>query len=272
MSSFGKVNEQTTVNVPAVAIVTRTQDRPLTLERTIRDILGQSFSDWQWVLVSDAGNLPAIEAVVARYARQLEGRCILVRRERSEGGGAASNSGVTASRSRYLALHDDDDTWHPQFLAQTTAFLDHAGPALRGVATGWDIVFERIVGDQILETRRQKIPAPPLPITAAALRRRNRFPPIAFLYERAAAEAIGHYRTSIPLLTDWEFFVRFAERHGIGYLPQTLAYWHRRSVPRGKSAIYANYSYRRNLDVLMQLKKEWGLPRPVWRYLLWWRY
>ena len=266
------MNEQATVSEPTVAIVTRTQDRPLTLERTIRDILGQTFTDWQWVLVSDAGNLPAIESVVARYASELQGRCILVRRERSEGGGAASNSGVTASRSRYLALHDDDDTWHPQFLAQTTAFLDRAGPALRGVATGWDIVFERIAGDQILETGRRRMPAPPLPITAAALRRRNRFPPIAFLYDRAASEAIGHYRTSIPLLTDWEFFVRFAERHGIGYLPQTLAYWHRRKVPRGKSPIYANYSYRKNLDILMQLKKEWGLPRPVWRYLLWWRY
>jgi hypothetical protein len=31
---------------PAVAIITRTQDRPLTLERTIHDILAQSFTDW----------------------------------------------------------------------------------------------------------------------------------------------------------------------------------------------------------------------------------
>ena len=34
-----------------VAIITRTQDRPLTLERTARDILNQTYSDWQWVVV-----------------------------------------------------------------------------------------------------------------------------------------------------------------------------------------------------------------------------
>ena len=139
---------------PAVAIITRTQDRPLTLERTIRDILAQSFTDWQWVLVSDAGNLRAIEQVVARHASALQDRLILVRREKSEGGGAASNSGVEASRSRYIALHDDDDTWHPDFLKKTVAHLDAAPPALRGVATGSEMIFESLEGSRLSEIRR----------------------------------------------------------------------------------------------------------------------
>ena len=257
---------------PAVAIITRTQDRPLTLERTIRDILAQSFTDWQWVLVSDAGNLRAIEQVVARHASALQDRLILVRREKSEGGGAASNSGVEASRSRYIALHDDDDTWHPDFLKKTVAHLDAAPPALRGVATGSEMIFESLEGSRLSEIRRKSMARPLLPITAAGLRRRNLFPPIAFLYDRDASAAIGHYRTTIPLLTDWDFYVRFAERFGIGFIPETLAYWHRRKIRGGVPAVYANYSYRRNLDVLMQLKREWGASPPLWRYLLWWRY
>jgi glycosyltransferase involved in cell wall biosynthesis len=257
---------------PAVAIVTRTQDRPITLDRTIRDILGQSFTDWRWVLVSDAGNLPAIEQVIARHAGDLAGRYTLLHRERSEGGGAGSNSGIEGSRSRYIALHDDDDSWHPDFLKKTVGYLDNAGPNIQGVATGWEIVFERVDGQRIVETGRKSVPPPPLPITVTALRQRNRFPPIAFLYSRRASEAIGHYRTSIPMLTDWDFYVRFAERFEIGYLPQTLAYWHRRTVPRGEPRIYTNYSYRKNLNIMMQLKREWRMPQPLWRYLLWWRY
>jgi glycosyltransferase involved in cell wall biosynthesis len=260
------------VKDPAVAIVTRTQDRPLTLDRTIRDILAQSFTDWQWVLVSDAGNLPSIKAVLSRYSTHLAGRYILVHRERSEGGGAASNSGVTASRSRFVVIHDDDDTWHPDFLQKTVAYLENSGHEIRAVATGAEIIIERLEGDGMVELRRRPMLAPPLPITAASLRRRNRFPPIAFLYDREASEAIGHYRTSIPLLTDWDFFVRFAERFKIGYLHQPLAHWHQRKVTGDQPSIYSNYSYRRNLDVLMDLKHEWGMPRPLWRYLLWWRY
>ncbi len=257
---------------PKVAIVTRTQDRPLTLDRTIRDILDQSFTDWQWVLVSDAGNLPAIKAVVARYADRLGARYLLVERSRSEGGGAASNSGVEAGDSRYIALHDDDDTWHPDFLSRTVAYLDQAPSGVRGVVTGSDIVFEQLLEDRLVETGRKPMPLPPVPLTAELLRKRNRFPPIAFLYDRQASAEIGHYRTTIPLLTDWDFYVRFAERYGIGVIPETLAHWHRRKVARGAPRVYANYSYRRNLDVLMRLKREWGEPRPLWRYLLWWRY
>jgi hypothetical protein len=116
------------------------------------------------------------------------------------------------------------------------------------------------------------MPVPASPVDAMSLRGSNTFPPIAFLYKREASAAIGHYRTTIPLLTDWEFNVRFAERFAVGVIPQTLAYWHRRKLATGASRTYANYSYRRNLDVLMQLKREWGMPRPLWRYLLWWRY
>ncbi len=256
----------------AVAIITRTQDRPLTLDRTIRDILGQTFSDWQWVLVSDGGNLPVIKQVVARYASQLVDRLILVERPKSQSGGATSNAGIEASDSRYIVLHDDDDTWHPDFLRKTVDFLQSAGPRGHGVVTGSQMIFEVLQNNHLLETSRKSMPLPADPVDPAALRRSNPFPPIAFLYDRAASAEIGHYRTTIPLLTDWEFNVRFVDRFGIGVIPATLAYWHRRKLTAGASRTYANYSYRRNLDVLMQLKREWGMLPPVWRYLLLWRY
>src|SRR5450631_3795066 len=85
---------------PRVAIITRTQDRPITLDRAIRGILGQTFTDWELVLVSDAGNLPAIHEVVARHSAALAGRYRLIHRERSEGMQAASNHGIAESRSR----------------------------------------------------------------------------------------------------------------------------------------------------------------------------
>jgi glycosyltransferase involved in cell wall biosynthesis len=260
------------VSEPAVAIVTRTQDRPIALDRTIRDILSQSFTDWQWVVVSDAGNLQSIKGVLSRYSSDLAGRYILVHRERSEGGGAASNSGVVGGSSRYIVIHDDDDTWHPEFLQKTVTYLRKADGRVRAVATGAEIVVERLESDRIVELRRRPMPAPVQPITVSALRKQNFFPPIAFLYDREAAESIGHYRTDIPLLTDWDFFVRFAERFEIGYVEQVLAYWHRRKVTRSQPRVYSNYSYRRNLDILMKLKREWGMLPPLWRYLLWWRY
>ncbi len=257
---------------PLVAIITRTQDRPITLDRAIRGILAQTFADWQLVLVSDAGNLPAIRAVTERHAEALAGRLHLIHRERSEGMQAASNHGIAESRSRYLVIHDDDDSWHPEFLAKSVALLGKAGGSRRGMVSGTAIISERFQDGTFVEKHRRLMPLPADPVPAADLRRHNRFPPIAFLFERAAAEAIGNFRTDLPILGDWDFNLRFAERFGIGVVPETLAYWHHRTKFGGLSQLYANSRYARLLADHMRLQREWGQVPGLWRYLLLWRY
>ncbi len=257
---------------PLVVIIMRTQDRPITLDRALSGILRQSFADWELVLVSDAGNLAAIRETVARRTDALAGRFRLIHRERSEGMQAASNHGIAESRSRYIAIHDDDDSWHPEFLAKTVAYLEGAAPAKRGVIVGTDIIYERFRRGRFVETRRRAMALPADPVTDAALRRHNRFPPIAFLYGRAAGEAVGHYRVDLPVLGDWDFNLRFAERFGIGVIGEALAYWHHRPRSWRLPPLYANSRYGQHLADQMRLQREWGQIPDLWRYLLLWRY
>jgi glycosyltransferase involved in cell wall biosynthesis len=257
---------------PSVSIITRTQDRPLTLDRALRSIVGQRFQDWELILVSDAGNLTVINQVLERHAQALKGRCRLVHRETSSGMEAASNFGVAQSRSRYVVLHDDDDSWHPDFLGSTIDFLKGPGSAFQGVVAGTELVFEQIDGGSIRELRRTLMKQPPIQLTAAVLRRRNAFPPIAFIYDRLAGEAAGGYREDLQALGDWDFNVRFASRFKIGQIPDVLAYWHHRPKVPGRPSAYANSPYRDHMECLMRLKREWGQVPPLWRYLLWWRY
>jgi glycosyltransferase involved in cell wall biosynthesis len=257
---------------PTVAIIMRTQDRPLTLDRALRSILGQRFQDWELIIVSDAGNLVAINGVLARYAEALNGRCRLLHREVSSGMEAASNFGVTHSRAHYVVLHDDDDSWHPDFLWATLGFLTASGSRFHGVISGTELVFERIHPDSIEELRRTFMRRPPQALTAATLRRRNHFPPIAFVYDREAWLAAGGYRENLRALGDWDFNVRFSSRFKIGQIPDVLAYWHHRPRSRRRPRAYANSPYRDHMECLMRLKREWGERAPLWRYLLWWRY
>jgi len=257
---------------PSVSIITRTQDRPLTLDRALRSILGQRYQDWELILVSDAGNLQSINQVLARYAEPLKGRSRLVHREVSSGMEAASNYGMAHCRSRYVVLHDDDDSWHPDFLGATLGYLQSAGDSCKGVVAGTELIFERIEGGTILELRRSIMKRPPERLTAAALRRRNAFPPIAFVYDRKAGQMAGGYREDLKALGDWDFNVRFASRFNIAQIPDVLAYWHHRPKVQGRPAAYANSPYRDHMECLMRLKREWGQWPPLWRYLLWWRY
>ncbi len=77
---------------------------------------------------------------------------------------------------------------------------------------------------------------PPQALTAATLRRRNRFPPIAFVYDREAWLAAGGYREHLRALGDWDFNVRFSSRFKIGQIPDVLAYWHHRPRSRRRPA------------------------------------
>jgi glycosyltransferase involved in cell wall biosynthesis len=257
---------------PRVAIITRTQNRPITLNRALEGILRQTFTDWELVLVSDAGNLAAIREVVARHGEALGDRLRLIHRERSEGMQAASNHGIAESRSRYIAIHDDDDSWHPDFLARTVAYLDAAAPHQRGVVVGAELVYERFKNDRFIEIRRRRMSVPAESLVPSALRRYNRFPPIAFLYERAAGEMLGQYRTDLPVLGDWDFNLRFAERFGIGIIDEPLAYWHHRPKSWALPGLYANSSYLLHLGDQMRLQREWGQIPDLWRYLMLWRY
>lgn len=256
----------------SVAIITRTCDRPITLDRTIQDVLNQRYDDWELVLVNNAGSRAQVEQVVERYGEALGNRYRPLHLEKHAAFAAASNHEIANSASKYIVLHDDDDTWHPDFLAETVAYLEDAEPRILAVGTGAALVFERIEGGRIWEIGRRRMRAPPSPISPAALRRRNPFPPICFLYERAAADAIGHYRADLPILSDWDFYVRFSEQFGIGAIPEVLAFWHQRRTPAGTGDGYANSRYKAHLDGMMRLKREWKEWPPLWRYLLWWRY
>jgi glycosyltransferase involved in cell wall biosynthesis len=61
---------------------------------------------------------------------------------------AASNAGSAVCDSDYVVIHDDDDSWLPDFLDRTVAFLDsEKGARYGGVATHSVYVSEEIRDD-----------------------------------------------------------------------------------------------------------------------------
>ncbi|MGR9051111.1 MAG: glycosyltransferase family 2 protein [Gammaproteobacteria bacterium] len=101
---------------PIVAIITRTKNRNILLRRAIESVLGQHFRNWLMVIVNDGGDAEAVDRLVAEYESQFRGRSKVIHNPNSLGMEAASNVGIKNSDSRYLVIHDDDDSWHPAFL------------------------------------------------------------------------------------------------------------------------------------------------------------
>jgi len=111
-----------------VAIVLRTRDRPVLLRRALADVCAQAFPGWRLVVVNDGGDPAEVEKLLAEQPGLGE-RVTVVHNEVPRGRAVAWNLGLAGADSEYVAVHDDDDTWHPAFLARTVAHLDATGGA-----------------------------------------------------------------------------------------------------------------------------------------------
>lgn len=219
--------------VPAtVAIVMRTKNRPLLLRRAVADVLKQSFDDWVLVVVNDGGPPAPVDAVLAAVAGRAAGRIHVIHHATSVGMEAASNAGVRATWSRYLVIHDDDDEWHPDFLARTVDYLEHAPD--QGVMVRTEIVFERVVGNRIERLGSEIFWADMKAVTLFEMLRINRAVPISFLYRRSVHDRLGYFDEDLPAVGDWEFHLRFLRHFTVGFIDgEPLAFWNQRRGAAG---------------------------------------
>lgn len=214
-----------------VAVIVRTKDRPAFLGRALVDIAAQSFDDAEVVVVNDQGSRSLVDEVVR--ASSIADRISVVDTAAPGGRCAAANLGIHSTEADYVVLHDDDDLWHPQFLAKTVALLD-ASAEDAGVMVSTEIVQEEQRDGEWVETSRTPYWAGLSRVDFLSLLEINRAVPISFLYRRALHEELGGYDESLETVEDWEFYLRVTARHPIAFLGGTpLAYWMHRPDAAG---------------------------------------
>lgn len=214
------------MSAPLVSVITRTRNRPLFLARAVESVRRQRFADWEHVVVNDGGArepLAWLEGAPRTRVLHLDG----------VGRGRAANEGLRASQSTLVVFHDDDDTWHPDFLARAVAAWRESGR--KGVVTRSERIIERIDGEALVEVRREPFFPDLSGLSLPLLARENCFINLAFLAERAAIETVGGYDPSLVLYEDWDFNLRFLSRFDLQVVPEVLAYYHHREAATGEA-------------------------------------
>ena len=216
---------------PVVGIVTRTKNRPVLLKRAVESVLFQTYRNWEMVIVNDGGDPAPVENLLARYADDANGRIRIVHNPASLGMEGASKVGLAALDTELLVVHDDDDSWAPEFLVVTVTELRrmHAAyPTVHGVTTYAHRVLERIQGNlvEIESIAPFNDWVPPGFLSLDRMLMANFIPPVSFLFTRAAYEGVGGVYEAIPYLGDWDFLVRFLSKYEIVMVPQLLAFYH----------------------------------------------
>ncbi|MDP1836163.1 MAG: glycosyltransferase [Chlamydiales bacterium] len=203
---------------PLVSVVIRTQNRPAFLKRALASVVAQTMSDWEVIIVNDGGPDISIDG--------LDKRVRIVRHKTCLGRSPAANRGLNEACGDYAAFLDDDDTWEPTFLQETTEHLESGHTA---VATHVTKVLEVISGDHIVT--KKKYPHKPIKksVQLFELAISNFLPIHSVVFCRQAALNVGGIDESLPLLEDWDLFLRLAERYEIDMIAKPLANYHLRA-------------------------------------------
>lgn len=216
------------MSIAKVAVITRTSNRPFFLERAIRSVAAQTYTDYTHVIINDGAPRESIESIVNGFDEDTLGHIVVFHRnDRSDAPDTILTESVDYIDSEYVAIHDDDDTWHPDFLKKTVERLDQGAS---GVVVKTDKVVERLTQSGIIDVSRK----PYMPdMEVISLYRQcidNQLTPISFIYRRDAYETVGKYDASLPVVGDWEFGLRFLRAFDVEFLDPgfALANYHHR--------------------------------------------
>jgi len=227
-----------------VSVITRTKDRPKLLERAIKSVHNQSYTDFVHVIINDGGDSEPVDRLIEEYKGLTKGRIKVIHNKQSHGMEAASNKAIKSVDSVYVAIHDDDDTWHPQFLERTVGHLEET--SAKGVVVRTDKITEDLHSDGAVTHIKTERWLPE--VKAINLYRQcitNQMTPITFIYRREVFHEIGYYDEDLPVCGDWDFGIRFLQKYDIDFLDPgfALANYHHRTYRPGAEG---NTSYAGN--------------------------
>ena len=242
-----------------LVVVTRTQNRPVFLKRAIQSVANQTDTSFIHVIVNDGGDKESVEALVAQYTgKNYETKVLHIQTNGKME--QASNAGVTCVDSKYVAIHDDDDTWHPECVARSLEQLESSGA--KGVVVRTNKIVEKLDESTGTITKTKETEWMP-DMRAINLYRQcveHQMTPITFIYERAVYDELGGYDEGLPVMGDWDFGIRFLQKYDVDFLDPgfALAFYHHRKFKKDaqgntsyggndKKTVYGNYIMNKHL-------------------------
>jgi hypothetical protein len=201
--------------IPRVSVVMPVRNGGSYLEPAVASILGQTFTDFEFVIIDD-GSTDSTAEVLRRF--QAADTRVRVHHREQAGVVASLNRGCDLARAAYIARMDADDIAFPERLARQVEFLDrHPRVAVVGSA----VVRIDASGREI---KRNTCPTSH-PDIVAALREYVCFTHPSVLVRAAALRAVGGYRRAYRDAEDYDLWLRLAERYELANLSDPLLYY-----------------------------------------------
>jgi len=216
-----------------VSVVLPTFNRGYCLERAIRSVLGQTYPDWELIVVDD-GSTDDTQAVLESFK---DSRIRVFRHSVNRGVAAGRNTGLAAARGDFIAFLDSDDEWRPDKLTKQLGVMTRA-PDTPVAFT--DLVWRR--GDVeatsfartlpvFSELLRQHVPTGghliiPQRTMYLCLLQELPVKPSTLMIRAQILSSVGRFEEQLRSGEDWEFLLRVARKFDFAYLDEPLTVVH----------------------------------------------
>ena len=236
-----------------LTVVIPTYNRPVTLSRAIRSVLGQTHSQFEVVVVDD-GSVESAEEVVAGFE---DDRLRYLAHETNRGVSAARNTGVRAASSPWVVFLDSDDEMHPEFLAKVGNRIHELPESVGFLWCGTQRVKEH---EGRLELVEQRIWSPSFGSCEEAYRsflKKRRFMSWSGFTMRVDAYwDVGGFDEQMRNAEDVDLFLRLARAYSFEVIEEVLVTYHVHPgarVSRALSARAIGYEMvmNKNIDAVM---------------------
>jgi len=212
---------------PLVTAVVRTYNRAVLVGRAIDSVLGQSFEDFELIVLDDCSSDNTPEVVQAYEKR--DARVRYIRHERNMGTGRGFNTANGAARGKYVAYLDDDDVWRPDKLEKQVSKFE-SSPQTVGLLTGGIQYWNSDTGKRL----RTWIPNQRGNVYWESLGQSGGLfgPPSVVMIRRSVIEDIGPFREDMPRGCCQQYYRRVAKKYEIDFVEDVLLdyYYHKQAI------------------------------------------
>ena len=218
---------------PKVTVLMSVYNGDKYLNEAIDSILGQTFKDFEFLIVND-GSTDKTGEILKSYN---DPRIKMINNEKNIGLTKSLNKGLKLARGEYIARQDADDISMPGRLEKEIEFLEQ-NKSVGLVGTDYLIINEK--GNVVhivkcLNGNRE---------LKAKLLEGNQFGHGSVILRRECIEKVGTYREEFKFAQDYDFCLRIAEVYDVANISEPLYKWRidSKSISVAKKALQDKYT------------------------------
>jgi glycosyltransferase involved in cell wall biosynthesis len=198
-----------TITDPLVSVIIPTYNRGWIVRDAIDSVLGQTYADFELIVVDD-GSSDRTPQILDAYGDRLRVIC-----QANQGVSAARNRGIGDSSGPLIALLDSDDIWLPKKLAVQVDFFKRNPAAL--ICQTEEIWIRN--GLRVNPGKRHRKPSGMIFERSLEL---CLVSPSAVMVQRELFEKVGQFDESLPACEDYDLWLRVGCRFPVHLIDKPL--------------------------------------------------